>query len=151
MAPGAGILNSGEAGKGIHSRWYPETLAKRIESIHAIRGKLTFIQGDGVKTLRTYASTPDTAAFVDPPYVANSRGAGLRLYRYHNVDCEQLFEVIQKFNGPMILTYHRSQIIEREARAAGIKCRTVKMHTAHDVAKRQLILYKAASTEKRSM
>jgi DNA adenine methylase len=145
MAPGAGWLNYGEAGKGIHSRWYPETLARRIESIHALRNKLTFIEGDGLQTLRDFSSTPHTAAFVDPPYVVKKRGAGLRLYRYHNVDCEGLFKVIQHFSGPMIVTYHRSEVVQREANAAGIKCRTVNMHTAHDVAKRQLILYKSGT------
>ncbi len=143
MAPGAGFLNYGEAGKGIHSRWYPETLATRVEAIHALRHKIQFVEGDGLKLLRKFSSTPHTVAFVDPPYVVGGRGAGLRLYRHHNVDYEKLFEAIQDFKGPMIITYHRSEIVEREARAAGIKCRTVNMHTAHDVAKRQLILYKS--------
>ena len=145
MAPGAGVLKYGEAGRGIRSRWYPETLADRIEAIHAIRHKLTFVEGDGLEILRKFSSTPQTAAFVDPPYVVAGRGAGLRLYRHHEVDYEELFEAIQIFRGPMIITYHRSEIVAREAKAAGIKCCTVNMHTAHDVAKRQLILYKAAS------
>jgi DNA adenine methylase len=143
MAPGAGWLNYGEAGKGIHSRWYPETLAKRIESIRALRQKLTFIEGDGLQTLRDFRSTPHTVAFVDPPYVAKKRGAGLRLYTYHDVDCEELFKIAQAFSGPMIITYHRSEIVQREADAVGIECRTVNMHTAHAVSKRQLILYKS--------
>jgi DNA adenine methylase len=142
MAPGAGVLNQGEGGKGMGSRWYPETLAKRIESIHAIRAKLRFVEGDGLQVLREFSSTPRTAAFVDPPYVVNGRGAGLRLYRHHDVDCKQLFNVIRKFHGPMIITYHRSDIVEREAKAAGIECHTVNMHTAHTISKRQLILYK---------
>jgi DNA adenine methylase len=142
MAPGAGWLNYGEAGKGIHSRWYPETLAKRIEAIHALRGKVTFIQGDGLETLRNFGSTPHTVAFVDPPYVVRGRGAGLRLYRCYDVGCEELFKVIRSFSGPMIITYHRSEIVQREAISAGIDCHTVNMHTAHTVSKRQLILYK---------
>lgn len=143
IAPGSGWLNYGEGGKGIHSRWYPETLAKRIESIYALRAKLTFIEGDGLQTLRQFSSTPQTVAFVDPPYVAKGRGAGLRLYSHHDVDFERLFEVARKFSGPMIITYHRSEIIQRKAIAAGIKCHTVNMHTAHTVSKRQLILYKS--------
>ena len=78
-APGAGWLKSGEDGRGIHSRWYPETLAARIESIHALREKLTFIEGDGLKAIEEFSSMPRTVAFVDPPYVAKGRGAGLRL------------------------------------------------------------------------
>lgn len=143
IAPGAGWLKHGEDGKGIHSRWYPETLAKRIESIHALRNKLTFIHGDGLQTLRDFSATPRTVAFVDPPYVVKGRGAGLRLYSHHDVDCEKLFEIARGFSGPMVITYHRSEIVWREAVAAGIKCRTVNMHTAHTVSKRQLILYKS--------
>lgn len=145
MAPGAGWLKYGDAGKGIHSRWYPETLAKRVESIAALRRKLTFIEGDGLQTLKEFSSTPHTAAFVDPPYVVKKRGAGLRLYSYCDVDCGDLFKIAKAFSGPMIITYHRSEIVQREAKAAGIKCCTVNMHTAHDVAKRQLILYKSGS------
>jgi DNA adenine methylase len=142
MAPGAGLLNYGEAGKGIHSRWYPETLAKRIKSIHALRKKLTFIEGDGLQILRDFTSMPLTAAFVDPPYVVNGRGAGLRLYRHHDVNCEDLFETIRSFLGPMIITYHRSQVVQREAIAAGTDSHTVVMRTSHGV-KRELIFYKA--------
>jgi DNA adenine methylase len=143
IAPGAGWLKRGEDGKGIHSRWYPETLAQRIESIHGLRKKLTFVQGDGLQTLRDFSSTPNTVAFVDPPYVVNGRGAGLRLYRHHNVDCEKLFEIARSFSGPMVITYHRSEVVWRQATDAGIECHTVNMHTAHTVAKRQLILYKS--------
>ena len=142
MAPGAGLLNRGENGKGIHSRWYPETLAKRIESVHALRNKITFIQGDGLKALKKFGSTPNTVAFVDPPYVAKGRGAGLRLYSHYDVDCHKLFATVRDFKGPVVMTYHRSEIVQREARAAGIQCRTVNMHTAHTVSKRQLILHK---------
>jgi DNA adenine methylase len=143
IAPGAGWLKRGEDGKGIHSRWYPETLAKRIESIHALRKKLTFIHGDGLQTLRDFTATPHTVAFVDPPYVVNGRGAGLRLYSHHNVDCNKLFEVARSFSGPMVITYHRSVVVSREAIAAGIESHTVNVHTAHMVSKRELILYKA--------
>ena len=144
-APGAGWLKLGERGRGIHSRWYPETLAKRIESIQMLRRKIRFIEGDGLAALRDSNSDNLTVAFVDPPYVAEGRGAGVRLYRHYDVDCRELFHVAAKFSGPMVITYHRSEIVRREAAAAGITCHTVNMHTAHTVSKRQLILYKATS------
>lgn len=145
IAPGAGWLNYGEAGKGILSRWYPETLAKRIETIHAFRKKVSFIHGDGLEVLGNFSSTPHTVAFVDPPYVTKGRGAGIRLYTHHDVDSEKVFEIVRSFSGPMIITYHRSDIVRREAMVAKIQCRTVYMHTAHTVSKRQLILYKAGA------
>lgn len=149
MAPGAGWLNRGEAGKGIHSRWYPETLAKRIESIHALRNKITIIQGDGLETLKKFSSTPNTAAFIDPPYVAKGKGAGLRLYTHYDVDCQKLFAAVSNFTGPVIVTYHRSEVVQREAKAVGLECRSVSMHTAHTVAKRQLMIYKPGQNGKR--
>ena len=37
LAPGAGIIKQGENGKGLASRWYPETLRRRILEIAALR------------------------------------------------------------------------------------------------------------------
>lgn len=145
MAPGSGWLNQGEAGKGIHSRWYPETLATRIETIHALREKITFADGDGLKVLESFAGHQKAAAFVDPPYVVNGRGAGRRLYAHCDVDCKKLFEVIGTFLGPMVITYHRSVTIQRLADAAGIERHTVTMQTGHTKSKRELIMYKPAS------
>lgn len=142
MAPGAGRLKRGENGRGIHSRWYPETLARRIESVHSLRARINFIEGDGLQVIRDFSLVPNSIAFIDPPYFAKGRGAGMRLYRHFDVDCHELFEAVRAFPGPAVITYHRSEIVQREARAAGIKCRTVNMHTAHTVSKRQLILYK---------
>ena len=146
MAPGAGWLKDGEDGKGIRSRWYPATLARRVESTNSLRHKVTFIKGDGIEVLEQFAEKPCTAAFVDPPYVANGRGAGLRLYKHCDVDCEKLFQVVTKFRGPMIITYHRSTVIQRLADAAGIERHTVTMQTGHTRSKRELIMYKSAAT-----
>ena len=43
LAPGAGLIKTGEAGKGLLSRWYPTTLHKRILDIVKIRERITFI------------------------------------------------------------------------------------------------------------
>ena len=48
LAPGAGLLNVGENGRGIRSRWYPETLVRRIRAINSIRDRITFSHGDGL-------------------------------------------------------------------------------------------------------
>src|SRR5665213_3734411 len=42
LAPGAGFTKKGEAGKGISSRWYPETLTDRIAAISERRDKIAF-------------------------------------------------------------------------------------------------------------
>lgn len=52
LAHGAGKLKHGDNGKGIKSRWYPETLRKRILAIAHIRDRITFIEGDSFQILR---------------------------------------------------------------------------------------------------
>ena len=143
MAPGAGFLKRGENDNGISSRWYPETLTKRIERIHRLRAKFTFREDDGLKVLKSFARKHRVAAFVDPPYIVNGKGAGVRLYRYHEVDSAKLFEVARQFSGPMIITYHRSETVRKQAEAAAIKCQTVNVRTAHSVKRRELIMFKA--------
>lgn len=145
MAPGAGWLKEGEDGHGIRSRWYPETLSDRVISTNALNNKVTFLQRDGLEVLKEFANDRRAVAFVDPPYVVNGRGAGQRLYAHHDVDCEQLFKVIRTFAGAMVITYHRSVVVERFADAAGLERHTVTMQTGHSHSKRELIMYKPAS------
>jgi len=55
MAPGASLIKHGENGKGLKSRWYAETLARRIMAIDGIRDRFTFVCGDGIEVMREYA------------------------------------------------------------------------------------------------
>jgi DNA adenine methylase len=45
MAPGAGLVRTGENGRGLNSRWYPETLARRIREINMAKSRFTFVAG----------------------------------------------------------------------------------------------------------
>jgi len=72
LAPGCGLLKYGENGKGIKSRWYPETLRKRILAIGQVKERIDFIQGDGLKVLEDNAAHEDTVYFIDPPYTRTS-------------------------------------------------------------------------------
>ncbi len=83
LAKGAGLVKHGENGRGISSRWYPATLAKRIREIDRIRAHLTFIEGDGLEIIGRNASRPDVVFFIDPPYTAGTgKRAGRRLYKF---------------------------------------------------------------------
>ena len=46
MAPGASVMREGENGKGIGSRWYPATIARRIREISERRDRIGFQQAD---------------------------------------------------------------------------------------------------------
>ncbi len=82
MAPGAGLVKAGENGKGLSSRWYPETLQKRILDIVQMRDRLAFVQGDGLVVFAPHAPDPHAVSFIDPPYTVAGKRAGSRLHKY---------------------------------------------------------------------
>ncbi len=55
LAPGSGKLKYGENGKGVLSRWYPQTLKQRILDIVQVRDRISFVAGDGFDVLRKLA------------------------------------------------------------------------------------------------
>ena len=101
LAPGAGRLKDGENEKGISSRWYPETISKRLTAIHAVRSRLRFSNEDGFDLLKRFQNSTDTVAFVDPPYFVE----GKRLYSHWQIEHRTLFAVLKDFRGDFLLTY----------------------------------------------
>jgi Site-specific DNA methylase len=73
LAPGSRFIKRGESGKGIGSRWYPTTLAKRLRDIDQIRSRLRFEQGDGLAVLERYRDDPNVVFFIDPPYTQRQK------------------------------------------------------------------------------
>jgi DNA adenine methylase len=78
LAPGAGLVKTGEAGRGLLSRWYPETLKRRILEIVRIRDRITFKQSMGWKS---YASIQNVRRRFSSlirltPLPANTQAAG---------------------------------------------------------------------------
>ena len=51
LAKGASYMRRGENGRGLLSRWYPETLAQRLVEIQRHADKLIFREGDGMELL----------------------------------------------------------------------------------------------------
>jgi DNA adenine methylase len=68
MAAGAGFMKKGENGRGLASRWYPQTLRKRVMAIGQMRSRIVFQRADGLHAFRCNAHRPDAAFFIDPPY-----------------------------------------------------------------------------------
>lgn len=83
LAPGSGVIKDGENGKGLKSRWYPTTLARRILKIGEVNKKICFVHSDGLDCLRENAHRTDTVFFIDPPYTAAGKKAGKRLYTHN--------------------------------------------------------------------
>jgi DNA adenine methylase len=136
LAPGAGLVKTGEGGKGMASRWYPETLAKRILAIEQHREKLDFREGDGLEDIRSMGEDRDVVLFVDPPYPL----AGRRLYSMGALDHEHLFQLLSNCKAPFLATYDDNAKIEDLARFYGFDCNKVPMKSTHHAKKMELIV-----------
>lgn len=140
LAPGAGMLKHGENGKGVLSRWYPETLKKRILDIASIKGGIKFIRGDGFEVIRKNARYSNTAFFIDPPYTASSKKAGTRLYKYHQVDHEELFRLADRIQGDFLMTYDDAEEVRALALKYRFETRLVAMSSTHHATMNELLV-----------
>jgi len=138
IAPGASWLNKGENGRGILSRWYPETLKKRIDAIVARRSDMTFIQGDGIDFIRYNAHRNETAFFIDPPYTV----AGRRLYAFSDLDHRKLFKAAASIKGDFLMTYDDAEEIRKLAKEYGFQTALVPMKNTHHEIMRELLVGK---------
>lgn len=107
LAPGASLTRSGENGAGIGSRWYPETLCKRLRLIGDHQDRISFFEGDGLAYLESAAGHHDHACFfLDPPYTTDGgKRAGARLYAHNDLDHVRLFELVADTKVEFLMTY----------------------------------------------
>ena len=136
LAPGAGLMNKGENGKGIASRWYPQTLAERIRAIASIRERIRFVPGDGLRYMERTAKRRNLVYFVDPPYMT----AGRRLYRYSQLNHERLFQVAKRLTGDFLITYEDTAEIRGLAIRFGLDFQTIPMKNTHNEEKVELLI-----------
>jgi DNA adenine methylase len=140
IAPGAGLVKSGENGKGLTSRWYPATLSRRILNIDQMRGRLCFVHGDGCQVLHEYCERADCISFIDPPYTASQRGAGKRLYRHYQLDHAHLFDLAARLHGPFLMTYENTDEVRTLAARHQFDTEPVRMKNTHHAEKTELLV-----------
>jgi DNA adenine methylase len=140
LAPGSGVLKYGENGKGIRSRWYPQTLCKRIQSIASVRHKISFIEGDGVEIIRKHAHQKTSAFFIDPPYTAAGKRAGSRLYTHCELDHQELFRQCEGIQGDFLMTYDTADEVVAMAKGHGFSVDMVSMMNTHHSTMNELII-----------
>lgn len=140
LAPGSGPLKHGENGKGILSRWYPSTLAKRILNIQAIGDRISFIEGDGIEIIGKASSRSSAVFFIDPPYTAGGKKAGRRLYKHFDLDHPKLFEVVSKVAGDFLITYDDTDGVRKLARAWRFDMELVSMKNTHHAQMKELLI-----------
>jgi DNA adenine methylase len=140
LAPGSSILKYGENGKGIASRWYPETLKKRILGIDKVSGRIQFIHGDGLKVMRDNRDRSDVVFFVDPPYTAAGKKAGRRLYTHNEIDHEELFDITASVEGDFLMTYDNAEGVRELARRHRFDTQVISMNNTHHAEMTELLI-----------
>jgi DNA adenine methylase len=151
LAPGSGKLKHGENGKGVLSRWYPETLRRRIHDIMQIRDRIQFIAGDGFDVLRQMAHREDAVFFIDPPYTAGGKRAGSRLYRHYEIDHEALFRLTSELAGDFLMTYDNAPELLTLARRYGFDTTIVAMKNTHHAEMTELLIGRNLDWARRSI
>lgn len=140
LAPGAGRIKEGEGGKGLLSRWYPETLKKRIMDIVAMRDRIGFVAGDGLVALWHHAERSDAVFFLDPPYTVAGKMAGSRLYTHPNVDHDELFRIASSFKGDFLMTYDDTEEVLSLAHRYDFDTQRIPMKNTHHVKMYELLV-----------
>jgi DNA adenine methylase len=140
LAEGSGFLRYGENGKGIRSRWYPATLAKRLLNLNHIAGRIDFRYDDGLKVMQEFSANPDAGYFIDPPYTAGGKKAGRRLYKHYDLDHECLFRVCESLKGDFLITYDNAEEVKKMARIHRFQMRLIPMTNTHHATMEELVI-----------
>lgn len=144
LAPGASLVKVGEAGKGIASRWYPETLARRIRCINSLADKIEFMECDAMRLIPKYLERRSAAFFIDPPYTAgNGKRAGRRLYAYNHLDHSKLFDYMAAAAGNVMMTYDNAPEVLAMAEERGLSASYVPMKNTHHECMYELVITKS--------
>lgn len=140
LAAGSGLIKAGEAGKGISSRWYPETLAKRFKALHVIRERLTILCGDSLALSDDYVKDSQAAFFIDPPYTAGGKKAGKRLYTFSEINHGALFDICANVSGEFVMTYDDADEVHTLALARSFDTRLIAMKNTHHAEMSELVI-----------
>jgi site-specific DNA-adenine methylase len=82
--------------------WWPLNLGSSLKSLYAARKKIQ-VFSDAFEALRR-TDSPDSYAFVDPPYTIAKDSPGHKLYRQSKVDHEALVRLLATWGGSWQLT-----------------------------------------------
>ncbi len=142
LAPGASLSRAGENGKGVASRWYPETIVSRLHEIMKYADRIGFCETDGMKLLDTLLGgwSREAVVFLDPPYTAGGKRAGQRLYAHSEIDHARLFAMLDAGRMDFLMTYDRAPEILRLVRKHEFHAVQVTMKNTHHARIPELVI-----------
>ena len=142
LAPGASLIRNGENGKGITSRWYPDTLASRLRAISRHADRIEFCEADGMRLIESllHGCGQRAAVFIDPPYTAGGKRAGARLYTHNQIDHALLFGVLERLDVNFLMTYDSAPEIVKLIQQHRFHAVSVMMKNSHHNFMRELVI-----------
>lgn len=120
-------------------------MAKRIENINLILNKIKFIKTDGLSIIKKYSLCDNKAFFIDPPYTAGGKRAGARLYKYFDLNHEELFELCRTIKGDFVMTYDNAFEVIALANRFKFDVRPISMKNTHHAEMTELVIGKDLS------
>jgi DNA adenine methylase len=136
MANGAGLIKTGENGRGLLSRWYAATLAKRIREINKRKDRFSFVACDAFALVAEHAEDSEAAFYFDPPYTVAAR----RLYTHWEVDHQKLFEIAGNLKGDFLMSYDDTREVRKMAKKQGFQMRSIAMKNTHHANQQELLI-----------
>jgi DNA adenine methylase len=136
LADGAGLIKTGEGGRGLNARWYPETLARRIREINHQKDRMTFVEGDGFDLIEEHGPDAESAFYIDPPYTVAAR----RLYKVWQMDHGKLFAAMAACRGDFLMSYDNTAEIAALAKKNGFQSRAIAMKNTHHAKMTELLI-----------
>ena len=141
LAAGAGLVKTGENGRGLKSRWYPATLARRIREINRQKDRLTFVEGDGFALIDEHKADAEAVFYIDPPYTLAAR----RLYTVWQIDHARLFAAMAACKGDFLMSYDNTAEISQLTKKHGFESRPIAMKNTHHAKMTELLIGKDLS------
>lgn len=140
IAGGAGLIKRGERDQGIKSRWYPETLAKRIQLIHQHKEKLEIREGDAFNYFPELLKTKSAKFFVDPPYSKLMTPGVKPIYSHCHVDHRMLCQILASARVDYLLTYDDTNFVRQLLAECGLEYCTIDMKNSNAATRRELLV-----------
>lgn len=141
LADGAGLIKTGENGRGLNSRWYPDTLARRIREINQQKDRMSFVEGNGFDLIEEHKADADAAFYIDPPYTV----AAKRLYKVWQIDHARLFSAMAACQGDFLMSYDNTAEIVALAKKHGFESKPIAMKSTHHAKMTELLIGKDLS------
>jgi DNA adenine methylase len=90
--------------------------------------------------MQEFAPQKDIIYFIDPPYTAGGKKAGKRLYKYCEINHEELFRICESLKGDFLITYDDAEEVKHMARRHGFEMRLIAMTSTHHAAMKELVI-----------